>query len=161
MVEQDNPYHQHVTENNKGETTAMPGQQHHAFRIAIFLIAVCALLTRAEAQKVYKCGNIYSQIPCHDAATLESGDSRTPAQKAQADANTARTAAVASQMEKERLAQEKRDLAAQTALNTPPKSKSGVDAKTPRPASKKKKKKEPEFFTAQAPKAAASKASGK
>jgi len=139
----------------------MSRPKHHKLQIAIFFIATCATLTGAEAQKVYKCGSVYSQTPCNDATTLDSGDSRTPAQKAQADANTARTAAAANQMEKERRAQEKRDLVAQTALNAPPKSKAGADAKPPKPASKKKKKKEPEFFTAQAPKAAASKTSGK
>jgi len=139
----------------------MPKPGHHTFQAAIFLIATCAILTGAEAQRVYKCGNVYSQTPCNDATTLDSGDSRTPAQKAQADANTARTTAVANQMEKERLTQEKRDIAAQTAQKVSPKSKSGADAKTTKPASKKKKQKAPEFFTAQAPKAAASKASGK
>ncbi|HNW00670.1 MAG TPA: hypothetical protein PKH04_01245 [Burkholderiaceae bacterium] len=140
----------------------MPKSKPYAFRFAIFLIATCAILTEAEAQKVYKCGNVYSQIPCTDGVGLDAKDNRTSAQKAQADATTARTAAVASQMEKERLAQEKRDLAAQAALNAPPKSKPVADTKTSKPASKKKKKKaDPEFFTAQAPKAAASKTTGK
>ena len=139
----------------------MPKSTAPILRFAIFLIATCAILTRAEAQKVYKCGSVYSQIPCADATTLDPGDNRTAAQKTQSDTNTLRTAAVANQMEKERLAQEKRDLAAQKTLNASPQSKPTADAKTSKPASKKKKKKEPEFFTAQAPKAAASKATGK
>ena len=76
----------------------MPKSKPYAFRFAIFLIATCAILTEADAQKVYKCGNVYSQIPCTDGVGLDAKDNRTSAQKAQADATTARTAAVASQM---------------------------------------------------------------
>ena len=131
----------------------------HALQFAIFLIASCTMMTGAEAQKVFKCGTVYSQIPCSDGAGIEAKDNRTSTQKAQADANTVRTAAIANQMEKERLAQEKRDLAAQAALNAPPKSKPAASAKTS--SKKKKKKADSEFFTAQAPKAAASRTSGK
>ena len=131
----------------------------HALQFAIFLIASCAMMTGAEAQKVFKCGTVYSQIPCSDGAGIEAKDNRTSTQKAQADANTVRTAAIANQMEKERLAQEKRDLAAQAALNAQPKSKPAASAKTS--SKKKKKKADSEFFTAQAPKAAASRTSGK
>jgi len=124
-------------------------------------------LTGAEGQKVFKCGNNYSQIPCADPVVIDAKDSRTSAQKSDADAATVRTAKIADQMEKDRLAQEKRDLASNTA-SKPQKPKSTskkplppvINGTTPvliadkTPTKKKKKKADPEYFTAQSPKAA-------
>ncbi len=117
---------------------------------AIFFIAISALSPWALAQKSYKCGNTYSQAPCTDAVPLATDDSRSNAQKNQNDATTARIARTADTMEKDRLSQEKRDLAANKVVAvTPDKSVSSADA--PVNASLKKKKKAPEYFTAQVP----------
>ena len=150
-------------------TSATTPRRKHRYTLhfAIFLIAICAILTRAEAQKVFKCGNNYSQIPCADPVVIDAKDSRTSAQKSDADATTVRTAKIADQMEKDRLAQEKRDLASNTA-SKPQKPKSTSKKPQPpvandttpvliadkTPTKKKKKKADPEYFTAQSPKAA-------
>ena len=116
---------------------------------AIFIIATSVLSTGAVAQNAYKCGNAYSQIPCPGGVKLDALDSRTSAQKTQADLARRRDARTADAMEQARLQQEKIDRAA----NTPTvRSVSTAAASTPGTTqSKKKKKKKPEYFTAQAP----------
>ena len=81
---------------------------------AALLIALVALPCAASAQLTYKCGNNYSQTPCPDAVVLDKTDQRTSAQKAQADQATQRDARLASTMEKARLQQEAKNLAANT-----------------------------------------------
>ena len=76
------------------------------FHIAIFFIATYAVSTGALAQKVYKCGATYSQIPCEGAVTVEAQDVRTLNQKSQAEAVAARETATANAMEKARLKDE-------------------------------------------------------
>jgi hypothetical protein len=123
--------------------------------IAMFIIASCALSTGASAQKVYKCGNVYSQTPCFGGGLIDPADPRTSAQKDQADLAIGRDARLADAMEKARLAQEKKDLAA----NTPAKKslEKPASAKTPKKVSvqqakaKKKKEKEFDYFVAQLP----------
>ena len=78
------------------------------------LVALAAFSSLATAQVSYKCGNSYSQTPCPDAAVLNNADQRTNAQKAQADLATQRDARLANTMEKARLQQEAKDLAANT-----------------------------------------------
>lgn len=115
---------------------------------AIFLIAACALSTGATAQNTYKCGDTYSQLACPGAVAVDAADQRTSAQKTQADLATGRDARTADAMEKARLQHEKIDLAA----NTPPLPAASTDtASTPGTPQAKKKKKIPEFFTAQVP----------
>jgi len=119
--------------------------------IAIFIIAASALSTGARAQKVYKCGNAYSQTPCPGGDLIDPTDQRTSAQKNQTDLAIGRDARLADAMEKARLAQEKLDLAA----NTPPKMSLAkpVSAKTPKKGrtqwakAKKKKKSTPKKST--------------
>jgi hypothetical protein len=86
----------------------------------IILIAACALSTGATAQKTYKCGNSYSQLPCPDGEVIDTADPRTPEQKSQADAATRRDALAADALEKSRLEQEKRALAARPPPPPPP-----------------------------------------
>ncbi len=93
------------------------------------LLAVSALPMTAAAQLTYKCGNSYSQAPCLDAVTIDTSDRRTSAQKLQTDLATQRDARTADTMEKARLQQEAKDLAA----NTP-----APKASKPAPKSKKK-----------------------
>jgi hypothetical protein len=79
--------------------------------IAIFLEALCALSTGVQAQTVYKCGTTYSQTPCPEAVPVKVEDSRDAAQKKQADAVILSNKKTGQLMEKERLAQEKKELA--------------------------------------------------
>ena len=79
----------------------------HALRAALTLLAGTLLGFTATAQTVYRCGSAYSRPPCPGAITLDASDSRTPVQKAEADATTAQASILAASLEKERLAREK------------------------------------------------------
>ncbi len=96
------------------------------------------------AQKVYKCGSSYSQIPCPDGVTVEAEDARTKAQKSAATQNSKSQARQAEALEKERLKDEAQARAADQALAKAHSNKTPADSK---PATKKKGK-EPEYFTA-------------
>ena len=127
-----------------------------ALVFAIFSIAACAIPTGAWSQKVYKCGSSYSQIPCADAVTVDTGDARSKAQKTEADKQTARDAKVADAMEKTRLKEEAQALAqnkpaAKAKEKDKEKSASAKSKAESEEEARKKakaKKKEPEFFTA-------------
>lgn len=116
------------------------------FKYALILIACCALSTGAMAQKVYKCGASYSQIPCPDGVAVQTGDERTAAQKTAADRTTREQAEQAKQLEKTRL----KDDAQAAAANRPAKA-DAKPAKEKATTAKKKKGKEPEYFTAKGP----------
>ena len=85
---------------------------------AICLIALCALSTPTAAQIVYKCGDSYSQAPCAGAVVIDTADNRTAEQKLQSDLAAGRDARMAAAMQKTRLEQEKRDLAANARVPT-------------------------------------------
>lgn len=116
---------------------------------AIFLIATIALSTGAMAQNVYKCGDAYSQTPCPGGATVDAADQRTSVQKTQADLATRLDARAADAMEKARLQQEKTDVAANTPTVKPDVTGTATDAGTTH--AKKKKKRTPDYFTAEVP----------
>ena len=123
------------------------------FLNAVILIATTALSTWANAQNAYRCGNTYSQTPCPNAVPVDVNDSRTSAQKKQTDAATAGSTKAGDAMEKSRLAQEKRDLAANrgpTVLIAPATVQPTAPA-TPGKAHAKRKKNTSQYFTAQAP----------
>jgi hypothetical protein len=137
-------------------------------KFALFLIAACALSTGAMAQKVYKCGSSYSQIPCPGGETLEPTDTRTTAQKADALRQQKLQSREADTLEKARLkddaqtrsadaanrkAAEKQAKTAKAEELARAKAKAKDPADGPvvlsAPGAKKhKKSKEPEFFTA-------------
>lgn len=81
---------------------------------AVFLIALFALSTSATAQKIYKCGNTYSEKACPDGVIIPVELAPQPAQKKAADQATRRDALTADRMEKARLQQEKINLTANT-----------------------------------------------
>ncbi len=116
-------------------------------KLALVLIAACAAFTGAMAQKVYKCGSSYSQIPCPDGVTVEADDARTKAQKSAATLNNKSQARQAEALEKERLKDEAQARATDQAW-------AKAQHKKEPPGSKpeaKKKNKEPEYFTAKPP----------
>lgn len=123
--------------------------------VALFLIATCAMSMGAQAAKVYKCGNSYSQVPCADGVELSpptepSAQQQRAARKlAEQDEKTAHT------LEKERLAAEKAVLKEQQAADKARKAQDKAASKE-KAQDTKKSKKEPEFFTAKAPAAKAS-----
>jgi hypothetical protein len=119
--------------------------------ITILFIAACAISTGATGQKVFRCGNSYSQTPCPDAMEVNTEDLRSKAQKLQSDKAIARDVSTANTLEKTRLKGE-----AQTLANRASESK--TSSKKPRKSTavtsepkKKAKKNAPEFFTAAAP----------
>jgi uncharacterized protein YdaU (DUF1376 family) len=141
-------------------------------RFALVLIAGCAISMTASAQKVYKCGSSYSQVPCPDGETLEPADTRTPAQKTDAQRIQKMQSREADNLEKLRLKDEANTRTADTArrkaaekqakttqaeevARTKAKAKAKQEADEPvvlsPPSSKPKahkKPKEPDFFTA-------------
>lgn len=78
---------------------------YRAFNATLFVV-LCALSTWAGAQKVYKCSDSYSQLPCVGGRALTLDDSRDTAQKQQTDAATVRDAKQARLLEAERTARE-------------------------------------------------------
>ena len=62
----------------------------HAVLMTTILIAMYLTSTRLGAQNVYKCEDQYSDRPCPGAVTLDVPDSRSAAQKTQADKATTR-----------------------------------------------------------------------
>jgi hypothetical protein len=81
---------------------------------------------------------------------IDTADPRSNAQKTQSDLVISRTAKTADAMQKARLQQEAKDLAANTS-STIPATPAPVLKDTPQSNQVKKKKKAPEFFTAQVP----------
>ncbi len=122
--------------------------------LATFLVAAFTLSAGASAQKVYKCGNTYSQTPCGGGKTLDTG-SPSPAsaatRKQAVDNENKRQVAAAKALEKERLALEAEGMKRHEAdlkameLEKTKAAKNEKDAATPAPL---KNKKPPEFFTA-------------
>ena len=122
------------------------------FLNTIGFIAIGSMSTWASAQNVYRCGNTYSQTPCPSGKSLDVTDSRTADQKKQTDAAAASSAKAGDNMEKTRLAQEKRDLAANKARPVVIATAAPKVAAEPQPRTHaKRKKKTSPYFTAQAP----------
>ncbi len=118
--------------------------------LAATLFATAMVGPQVSGQTVYRCASMYSQTPCPGAVIVEASDSRTPAQKAQTDAATAKAAESADKMENDRLAMEKR-LAVKATVKTLHPNQAGAAAKSEQRAAKAsggQKKKGPEYFTA-------------
>jgi hypothetical protein len=119
-------------------------------KFALVFIAACSVSTWATAQKVYKCGSSYSQIPCPDGVAIDAQDKRSSAQKAAATQTSKAQAKQAQALEKERLKDEAQTRAADQARA---KAQSKQEMAEDKPAAKKKSK-EPEYFTAKSTAAA-------
>ena len=110
---------------------------------AIFIVALSVIPTWANAQKVYRCGNSYSQTPCADGKALDLADNRTAAQQKQAAAATSNRVEEVAALEKARVAQEKRELTAKkvpAAVIAPAVGPVGVPAKSDKARAKLRKK---------------------
>jgi len=120
-------------------------------RACLAAIAASSLLVAtpsAIAQKVYKCGSSYSQVPCPAGTVIEVDDARSAGQKKQTDDAARRDARLADDMEKARL---KQDALAAPALVVGTSAQPGDTPAKPgkRTAARKKgPKKQPEDFTA-------------
>ena len=113
---------------------------------ACVLAASAMFATEAWAQTIYKCANVYSQQLCPGAVTLNVDDSRTQAQKAQADAVSAQAAKAAASLQKDRLAQEKLELAKRA--NKPMRPAVAAKPNVANGSAKQARKPVPEYFTA-------------
>jgi hypothetical protein len=89
----------------------------------LLLIALFTVPTGASAQKIYRCGNTYSQQACPDGQVMPAVPPPDAARKGEVDQATRRDAVTADRMEKSRLQQEKKDLAANTPVVKPSASK--------------------------------------
>ena len=110
--------------------------------LALLLIAACAVSTGVSGQNVYRCGAVYSQTPCPEGVIVDVVDTRSKAQKTQADQAIARDVKAANTLEKAHLKEDQ-----EAAARSQPKTKA---SKSSTAKSKANKKKEPEFFTAKA-----------
>ncbi len=70
------------------------------------LVTAASMMGATQAQTIYRCGTNYSDTPCAQGVKVPTADPRTPAQKAQTDEATARSASLAGQLEKARRADE-------------------------------------------------------
>ena len=85
------------------------------FAPMLALAAVVSLVSTAQAQTVWRCGEggrIYSQSPCPGGSQVNAADSRTAAQEKAARDEVKRSQDLAARMRKERLEDEKRNRAA-------------------------------------------------
>lgn len=93
-------------------------------RWIVALGLTAATLGAQAVQPVYRCGSTYSQVPCPEGRMVEGTDPRSAAQRAEARRVAALERQQATQMERERRAQE----AAQK-----PAGASGFDSRSPAP----------------------------
>lgn len=117
--------------------------------LVLLLLAILSpsLTTVAAGTNVYKCGSTYSQFPCPGGEAIKVNDIRSGAQKAQSDRAIASDKKIANDMAKNRLKQEKLDIAANTPLKIDNTGKSALAKDTPLVTIKKTR-----IFTARVPK---------
>ena len=78
-----------------------------AIATALLPAALGMLPPNVWAQKVYRCGTVYSQTPCEGAVTVDVNDSRTQAQQREAEQAAQRDGKSANTLETRRLQEEK------------------------------------------------------
>jgi hypothetical protein len=130
---------------------------HNTTKMAAALfMALAASALPTAAQTVYRCGDSYSQTPCHGGQVIDVEDSRSAIQRSQTLAATQRDTRLANAMEKMRLDEEaKAEAARLTQQRAEAAAKSsrgkGKDAGSAMAKSKDAKPKKPADFTAIAP----------
>jgi hypothetical protein len=83
--------------------------------LAWLLLCLTIASTSAQAQSVYRCGNLYSESPCPQASILDVSDVRSDTQRTEAQRLASNDRRLADQMASERL---KRDAALKTSAKT-------------------------------------------
>jgi hypothetical protein len=85
----------------------------------LFLVSLAML--DANSQTVYRCGSVYSQIPCGEGKIVEATDPRSAAQRAEAKRVVADERRLAEDMRRDRLAEQAAiKPAGATSLSGPP-----------------------------------------
>jgi hypothetical protein len=106
--------------------------------VAASLLLGLATLGGVNAQPIYRCGNVYSQTPCPQGTIVEATDPRSAAQRAEASRVAADERRLASELRRERLAdQAALKPAGASSLSGPPPAKA-ASAVERGPAKKKK-----------------------
>lgn len=67
-------------------------------------LLLCLVVPGSQAQTIYRCGNEYTRIPCPQGKVVEASDPRTGAQRAEASRVAADEQRRATEMRRERLA---------------------------------------------------------
>ena len=75
-------------------------------KLAAVALMFCFAVDPAQAQAVYRCGSVYSQTPCAQGRLVEADDSRSAAQRAEASRVAAGERRLATEMRRDRLAEE-------------------------------------------------------
>lgn len=75
-------------------------------QLIVATLLAAAAMSAAQAQTVYRCGNAYSQAPCPQAQAVDVGDSRSAAQQAEARRVADDERRLATEMRRDRLADE-------------------------------------------------------
>ena len=76
-------------------------------KLIVATLLAAAAMSVAQAQTIYRCGNTYSRIPCTEAKVVEVGDGRSAAQRAEARRVADSERRLATEMRRERLADER------------------------------------------------------
>ena len=74
-------------------------------KFAAVALMFCFAVGSAQAQDVYRCGNVYSQTPCLQGRLVEAADTRSEAQRAEAAHVVASERRLATEMRRDRLAE--------------------------------------------------------
>ncbi len=75
-------------------------------KLAAATLMFCFAVGGAHAQAVYRCGSVYSQTPCPQGKLVEANDPRSAAQRAEAARVSAGERQLATDMRRDRLAEE-------------------------------------------------------
>ncbi|MGA0610425.1 hypothetical protein [Caldimonas sp. KR1-144] len=109
-------------------------------RVAMLYLTLCGLGSIVNAQTVYRCGpdgRSYSQTPCADGRAIEVADTRSDEQRRQSRAAIDADKRLADELERERLASERRPTPAAASLGGTPRAEADQPwrsaAKLPKP----------------------------
>jgi hypothetical protein len=122
---------------------------------ALILATAAAGALPAGAQEIYRCGDSYSQKPCPGGALVQAQDARSASQREQTSQAAQRDAKAASALEKARLKEEAKPVAAYIPVPKAEAEEKNAGARKPDKARK------PEYFTAAAPRKPGEAATGK
>jgi hypothetical protein len=100
--------------------------------VAIIALSLC---TAVQAETVYRCGNSYSQTPCHGGNAIDTTDSRTLEQRKAHEANVKQEKRAGDALEKTRL---KEEAASRKAIEQADKAQREADKAAQKTADKKK-----------------------
>lgn len=75
-------------------------------KFAAVALMFCFAVGAAQAREIYRCGNVYAQTPCPQGRLIDADDSRSEAQRAEAARVAAGERRLATEMRRDRLAEE-------------------------------------------------------